>query len=140
MATISGLAIGVTCSLLHVAGSRQEGALVAAPATSAALARYEAAKEISDYAKVRAESGDDALVDPAIEEGFRWSLRLAEAAASSGAVTAVEAFQGHLDRMRNRLDVVQLLNAMGRKSKIDVNALRYFVADAELRVAQAAVK
>jgi len=140
LASLSGLAIGAMCSALHVAGSRQERAPAAAPTTSAALARYEAAKEIFDYARVRATLGDDALVDPALEEGFRWSVRLAEAAASSGALTAIEAFQGHLDRMRDQLEAVRLLVATGRKREIDVNALRYFIADAEFRVAQAPAK
>jgi hypothetical protein len=106
----------------------------ASPRPNAATSRYEAVKALWEDAVLHAQLGQRRMGDAEDEDHFRWSLRLAESAAAAGAMSPADAFGAHLTRMQKLLEVTEGLVKAGRKSTPDLNAVRFFVADAQCRV------
>ena len=53
---------------------------------------------------------------------------------------AEDAYREHLQRMKDLRDLTAELVKVNRRDSMDVDALRFFVADAEIRLAQAKAK
>lgn len=125
---VAGLA--GACFLLGMRLSPQDSA-----AKAIATERYEAAKQAWDYFT---SSGREFDLDA--ETRARWSRRLAEAAAESGALPARDAFAQHLGRMEKGTQTTQSLFDVGRGSSVEVDVMRFHLAEAKALAAQSAKK
>ena len=130
---IVGTAAVAVCSLLC---GCQLSPLVVPAKKPPAVERYEAAREIEKYATDARNAGSDAPWGDAaaVETRVLWSKRLAETTIETGALAAHDAYGQHVARMELMLQETQLLHENGRKGAIEVEALRFHVADAKLQL------
>ena len=92
-----------------------------------AQAIYRAAVAYSEEADRLAQAGRTPAEHATCEAIALWSTRVAESAVASGHLSIKDAYKGHLQRMERILADWQVLADAGRRSPLDVAAMRYHV-------------